>query len=83
MIYKGFRVVEVSMRSVGIHGIRKKRRAQKRPGRTLKINFKIFSIKHMQICLPRGSIASKLRRPRIDFSCTTWAGYLNSWAFVS
>lgn len=68
MIYKGFRVVEVSMRSVGIHGIRKKRSAQKRPGRTLKINFKIFSIKHMQICLPRGSIASKLRRHRIDLS---------------
>lgn len=28
---QGDRVVEVSMKSVGIHGIRKKRRAQKRP----------------------------------------------------
>lgn len=67
MIYKGFRVVEVSLRPAGKHGLNKKRRAQKGHGRTLRIHLNVFSIKYTPICFPRGSIASE-GRLRMDLA---------------
>lgn len=55
MIYKGFTVAEVSMKSVSVQGIREKR-AQKGQGRMLMINLNIFFHKVYANMSSRGRI---------------------------